>query len=110
MKVAALLRFAVVGWLAGAAAFLVLAFVWPNVLPGFVHYNHYDPTGPAPSLVLIVGVILAAASLPAIIGGVVGGNIPKEGGNRQQLLMAAIFGIILALPIGCFGLWLFSGA
>jgi cation transporter-like permease len=79
-------------------------------LPGFVHYNHYDPTGPAPNLVLIVGVILAAASLPAIIGGVVGGRISKEGGDRQQLILAAIFGIILAVPVGCFGLWLFSGA
>jgi MFS family permease len=110
MKVAALLRFAFVGWVTGVLALILLSLVWPNVLPGFVHYNHYDPTGPAPNLVLIVAVILAAASLPAIIGGVIGGRISKEGGNRQQLLMAAIFGIILALPVGCFGLWLFSGA
>jgi len=54
--------------------------------------------------------VLAAASLPAIIGGVVGGRIPKEGGRNQQLLVAAIFGIILALPCGCYGLWMFSGA
>ena len=110
MKIAALLRFALAGWVAGVLALILLSLVWPNVLPGFVHYNHYDPTGPAPNLVLIVGVILAAASLPAIIGGVVGGRISKEGGDRQQLIMAAIFGIILALPVGCFGLWLFSGA
>ena len=109
MKVAALLRYALVGWVAGVLALILLSLLWPNVLPGFVHYNHYDPTGPAPNLVLIVGIILAAASLPAIIGGVVGGRIPKEGGDRQQLIMAAIFGIILALPLGCFGLWLFSG-
>jgi MFS family permease len=110
VKIAALLRFAIAGWVAGVLALIFLSLVWPNVLPGFVHYNHYDPTGPAPNLVLIVGVILAAASLPAIIGGVIGGRIPKEGGDRQQLMVAAIFGIILALPIGCFGLWLFSGA
>jgi MFS family permease len=110
MKVAALLRFAFVGWATGVLALILLSVVWPNVLPGFVHYNHYDPTGPAPDLVLIVAVILAAASLPAIIGGMIGGRISKEGGDRQQLIMAGIFGIILALPVGCFGLWLFSGA
>ncbi len=109
MKVAALLRFALAGWVAGVLALIVLSFLWPNVLPGFVHYNHYDPTGPAPNLVLVVATILAAASLPAIVGGVVGGRISKEGGDRQQLFMAAIFGIILALPVGCFSLWLFSG-
>src|SRR5258708_24618311 len=104
MKVAALLRFAFVGWVAGVLALILLSLVWPNVMPGCVHYSHYDPTGPAPNLVLIVAVILAAASLPAIIGGVIGGRISKEGGNRQQLIMAGIFGIILALPVGCFGL------
>jgi cation transporter-like permease len=110
VRVAALLRYAVVGWVAGTLALIVLSLVWPAVLPGFVHYNHYDPTGAAPNLVLIVGVILAVASLPAIVGGVIGGRIPKEGGSRQQLMMAAIFGIILTLPLGCFSLWLFSGA
>jgi hypothetical protein len=110
VKLAALLRFAFTGWAAGVVALILISLVWPNVLPGFVNYKHYDPTGPAPNLVLIVAVILAAASLPAIVGGIVGGRIPKEGGDRQQLLVAALFGIILAVPIGCFGLWLFSGA
>lgn len=110
MKLAALLRFALVGWLAGVIALLLLSFVWPNFFPGFVNYNHYDPTGPQPNLVLIVLADLAAASLPAIIGGVIGGRVSKEGGDRQQLLLAAVFGIIFALPLGCFGLWLFSGA
>src|SRR5258708_38402403 len=90
MKVAALLRFAFVGWVAGVLALILLSLVWPNVLPGFVHYNHYDPTGPAPNLVLIVAAILAAASLPAIIGGVIGGRISKEGAHRQQLIMAEV--------------------
>jgi len=110
VKLAALLRFALVGWLAGVIALVLLSFVWPTIFPGFVHYNHYDPTGPQPNLVLIVLIDLAAASLPAIIGGAVGGRVPKEGGNRQQLLVAAIFGIMFALPCGIFGLWLFSGA
>jgi MFS family permease len=110
VKIAALVRFAAAGWLAGTLVLLILTFAWPSIFPGFVHYNHYDPTGPAPNLGLIVLVVLAAAALPAIIGGVIGGRLPKEGGRTQQLLVAAIFGIFLALPCGCFGLWLFSGA
>jgi hypothetical protein len=108
VKLAAILRFAAAGWVAGALALVTLSFVWPAIFPGIVNYNHYYSTGIGPSLPLIVLIDLAAASLPAIIGGILGGQIPKEGGQRQQLLMAGIFGIILALPCGCFGLWLFS--
>lgn len=109
MKLAAILRFAATGWVAGALALVTLSFVWPAIFPGIVNYNHYYSTGAGPSLALIVLIDLAAASLPAIIGGIIGGQIPKEGGRTQQLLVAALFGIILALPCGCFGLWLFSG-
>jgi hypothetical protein len=110
VKLGVLLRFAASGWLAGLFAVVLLSLVWPAFFPGFVNYKHYIPTGPAPNLVVFVLFVLAAASLPAIIGGVVGGRIPKEGGSRQQLLMAVIFGIIFALPCGCYGLWMFSGA
>ena len=109
MKVAALLRDAAAGWIAGVLGLVLVSFVWPSFFPGFVNYKHYDPAGPAPNLVAIVVTVLAAATLPALVGGVVGGRIPKEGGDRQQVLMAIIFGVIFALPIGCFGLWLFSG-
>lgn len=108
MKLAALVRFALTGWIAGVLSLVALSLVWPAFFPGFVNYQHYDPTSPAPNLTVIVLIDLAAASLPAIIGGVIGGRIPKEGGSRQQLLVAAILGIILAVPVGCFGLWLFS--
>ena len=109
MRLAALLRFAAAGWVAGMLGLLLLSFAWPSIFPGFVNYQHYDLQGPPPNLVLIVLTILAAASLPAIVGGVVGGQIPKEGGQRQQWLMAAIFGVIFAVPCGCLGLWLYSG-
>jgi MFS family permease len=109
MKLIALLQSAAVGWVAGVLAMLILTFAWPSIFPGFVNYKHYDPTGPAPNLGLIVLIDVLAASLPALVGGVVGGRLPKEGGRRQELLMAGIFGIILAVPVGCFGLYLFSG-
>lgn len=109
MKLAEPLKFALSGWVAGVLALLLLSLVWPTLFPGFINYQHYVSSGPAPNLVLLVLIVIAAASIPALIGGIVGGQIPKEGGRRQQLLMAAIFGIILALPFGCFGLWLFSG-
>ena len=109
MKLVNLLRNAAAGWAAGVAALLLLSFAWPSIMPGFVNYRHYDPAGPAPNLPLIVLTIVLAASLPAVVGGIVGGQLPKEGGNRQQLFLAAIFGVILALPLACFGLYLFSG-
>ncbi len=109
MKLSALVRSAAIGWVAGVLALLVLSFAWPSIFPGFVNYKHYAPDSPAPNLVLIVLTVMTAASLPAIIGGVVGARIPKEGGQKQQWLMAAIFGVLLATPCGCFGLWLFSG-
>jgi hypothetical protein len=109
VKVVALLRSAVTGWVAGVLALLLLTAVWPSIFPGFVNYLHYDPAGPPPNIPLVVLTIIGVASLPAIIGGVVGGRLPKEGGNRQALLMAGIFGIILAVPVGCFGLYMFSG-
>jgi len=110
VKIVQLLRFAASGWLAGMLAVVLLSLVWPNFFPGFVNYKHYIPTGPAPNLIVFVVFVLVAASLPAIIGGVIGGRIPKEGGRSQQLLVAAIFGILFALPCGCYGLWTFSGA
>jgi hypothetical protein len=94
---------------AGELALLLLSLVWPAIFPGFVNYQHYVDAGAAPNLLLFVVIVVAVASIPAIIGGIVGGQIPKEGGRRQELLMAAIFGIILALPFGCFVLWMFSG-
>ena len=109
MKLRDLLQTAAAGWLAGVLGLVLLSIAWPSIFPGFVNFRHYVATGPAPNLVLIILIVLAAASLPAIIGGVIGGRIPKEGGSRQQLLMAAIFGVVLAAPCGCFGLWLFSG-
>lgn len=109
MKLAVLVRSAAAGWAAGALGLLLLSLAWPSIFPGFVNYKHYDPNGPAPNLAGIIVIVLAAASLPAIIGGIVGGRIPKEGGRREQYLMSAIFGMILAMPCGCFVLWLFSG-
>ncbi len=109
MKLTALLQSAAAGWAAGVLAMLVLSLVWPSFFPGFVNYRHYYPNSPAPNLTLIVLTNIVAASLPAIIGGVIGGRLPKEGGRRQQWLLAAIFGIILALPCSCFGLYMFSG-
>jgi len=109
MKLTALLRYALTGWVAGELALLLLSFVWPSIFPGFINYKHYYPNGPAPDLPLIVFVNVVVASLPAIIGGVIGGRLPKEGGRTQELIMAGIFGIILAVPVGCYGLYLFSG-
>jgi acid phosphatase family membrane protein YuiD len=45
----------------------------------------------------------------ALVGGLIGSRVPKEGGQTEQFIMAAIFGVILALPFACMGLWFFTG-
>ena len=54
---------------------------------------------------LILAVILLIVSPAALVGGLVGGRLPKEGGQLGQLIMAAICGIIVAVPLSCAGFW-----
>ena len=99
--------FILAGWLAGMAAILLLGVAWPAAFPGIVNDSHYYGTGPG--LALIVAGTLVFASPGAAIGGLIGSRIPREGGRTEQMLAAGLTGIMLALPFGCLGLWLFSG-
>ena len=54
---------------------------------------------------LILALILLIVSPAALVGGLVGGRLPKEGGQLGQLIMAAICGIIVAVPLSCAGFW-----
>ncbi len=55
-----------------------------------------------PAILWIVGLLTALA---ALIGGLVGGQLSREGGRSSQIMMAVIVGIMLALPISCIGFW-----
>ena len=56
-----------------------------------------------------VVIMLAVASLPAVAGGLLGGRIPREGGQQDQIRMAAVCGALAAVPFACFILWSLTG-
>lgn len=89
------------------AATLLLGLAWPAAFPGIVNDSHYYGTGPGLLLIILGTLLLASPS--AAVGGLIGSRIPREGGRTEQMLAAGLTGIVLALPFGCLGLWLFSG-
>lgn len=107
MKIPQPLKFALTGWVAGAVAIVGLGLYWPTIFPGIVELDHYYGAGP--DLPFIIGLALLIATPGALVGGLIGSRLPKEGGQTEQSIMAAILGAILALPFGCYGLWFFTG-
>jgi hypothetical protein len=91
--------FAFAGWLAGVGMLLAVAFViFPAVLGGTRF------SGSAAEL-LILGIVGVVASVAALLGGVIGGRVVSEGGYRGQIIMAALVGALLALPVSCVAFW-----
>lgn len=107
MKIPRPLVFALTGWVAGAIATVTVGLLWPAIFPAIVVVGHYYGAGP--SLLTIIGFGLMLASPGGLIGGLVGSRTPREGGQTEQFLMAAIFGVIFTLPFGCMVLWFFTG-
>ena len=95
------------GWLAGVAATLGLGLFWPAIFPGITRVDHYYGVGPG--LPLIYRIALMMASPAALVGGLIGGRLSREGGRKDQIVMAAVCGAFLALPFGCWALWSFTG-
>ena len=98
------LLFAITGWIAGVVVTLGFGLLWPRIFldvgPPTRFSTSYD--------YVILATVLLIASPAALVGGLVGGRLPREGGRREQLIAAVIFGIVLALPFGCLGFW-YSG-
>jgi len=107
MPIPRFLLFAFTGWLVGAIAIIILGFSWPSIFPAIVVVEHYYGAGP--SLLTIIGFSIILASPGGLIGGVIGSRIPREGGQTEQFVMAAIMGVVLTLPFACMGLWFFTG-
>ena len=68
--------------MAGALATLGLGLLWPTLLPAIVRIEHYYGAGPG--LPLILALVLIFASPAALVGGVIGSRLPKEGGQAEQ--------------------------
>ena len=107
MKILRPLAFALTGWVVGAIAIVGVGFAWPTIFPAIVRNNHYYGDGPSLFTIIVAAIIFASPG--GLIGGLIGSRIPREGGRNEQLIMAAIMGVILALPFACLGLWVFTG-
>lgn len=107
MKLTASLRFALIGWVAGVLATLILGVLWPRMMPAIINVEHYYGAGPGMPVILAIVVVLASPA--ALVGGLIGSRIPKEGGRRDQQLGAVVVGILLTMPFACYGLWFFTG-
>ncbi len=108
MKFLRFLRFAFIGWIAGILFTLAIGLLWPAIFPGIIRAED-NRVGPVLGLPTSIVITLVIISLPALIGGLVGGILPREGGSREQLITAALGGILLSIPFGCFNFWLLSG-
>ncbi|MCX6066345.1 MAG: hypothetical protein NT121_11415 [Chloroflexi bacterium] len=107
MKVPRPLSFALTGWLAGVVVTVGMGSYWPMIFPAIVNNEHYYGFGP--SLFAIIGIAVLFSSPGGLLGGMIGSRIPREGGLTEQYAMAAIMGVVLALPFACLGLWFFTG-
>ena len=99
MKIRFILLYALTGLAAGLLVTVGFNFIWQKVIP------IVERTSIGPYYLTALGMILLAVALPAIAGGVIGGRIPKEGGLKNQLTLAAIFGALFVLPFACFIFW-----
>jgi hypothetical protein len=107
MKISRPLAYALAGWVVGSIATVGVGLYWPTIFPAIVEDSHYY--GDGPGLPVIIGLALLAATPGALVGGLIGSRIPKEGGQTEQYIMAGIMGIVFALPFACMGLWFFTG-
>jgi len=107
MKIPRTLLFALTGWLVSVFAIIGVGLFWPTIFPAIVRTEHYY--GEGPNLPTILGLAIIFGTPAALVGGIIGSRVPKEGGQAEQLIMAGIFGVILALPFACMGLWFFTG-
>ena len=99
MKIRYTLQNALAGLVAGWLVTVGFNYIWQIVFP------IEERTSIGPYQLKALGVILLAVALPAIAGGVIGGRIPREGGLKNQLILAAIFGALFVLPFACFIFW-----
>ena len=87
--------YALTGWVAGFLAILFLGWVWLNVFPV------EDRAGQGAGLLRAFELIITYMTPVTIVGGILGGRIPREGGIKDKLAYAALLGFLFPLPFTC---------
>jgi hypothetical protein len=101
------ISYALTGWISGVVSTILIGLAWPIIFPAIVNVEHYYGVGPG--LFTIIGIVLVVITIPSLIGGLIGSRVSIEGGANGQRIFAALFGVILATPFTCMGLWFFTG-
>jgi hypothetical protein len=97
---------AITGWATGLLTTFVLGFIWLHVIP--VADRVIQGAGILGEIVYIARFVIFIVwiiSPVSIIGGIIGGRIPREGSRTDQLAYAAIIGGALTTPVALFFLW-----
>jgi hypothetical protein len=98
-KIVNFLLNAVTGWVVGLLTTLVLSFLWLHIIPVI------DRTGQGAGILGITLYIMGIITPISLIGGFLGGLVPKEGTRKDQMTLAAILGGGLATPVALFLFW-----
>jgi len=98
--------FLLTGWVACVAAILLLGVAWPSVFPSGQKLEVFYGSAYGFPLVILTAIVIGTPA--AIVGGLVGSRIPREGGEKEQFIAAAAGGILLALPFSCLVLYYLS--
>src|SRR5215510_774917 len=93
------LLFALTGWVAGLCSTLGVALV---AFPAVMGDTRSISTWPD---LLLFGLIVLLISPFTLVGGLLGGRVPREGGRSGQLIMAAIIAMVAAVPFSCVAFW-----
>jgi hypothetical protein len=99
MKTIQTLVFACVGWVSGLLATLGLSGLLPKILPVTDRVSAVEGSWK------FLPIVLVLVTPAALVGGVVGSKLVKEGGRREQIIYAILFGIIFTLPFAACILW-----
>jgi len=105
-KILNIILIAIIGWVAGLLTTFALGFIWLHVFPVV---DRVIPgagiLGEISYLIQFVIYVIWIISPVAIIGGIIGGLIPREGTRKDQLVYAAIISGALTTPVALFFLW-----
>ena len=99
MKASQMILAALAGWISGVVSLLVWSFLWPRIIP----LTSRASALPGSWKVLLIALVLVTPF--GIAGGLVGGRLPSEGGKREQILYAALFGALFTLAFGSCAFW-----
>jgi hypothetical protein len=93
------LLFALTGWVAGVCGIAATALLVFPALLGTPKSIRSLPD------LLAFALVMLLVSPAALLGGLIGGRAPREGGRVGQLIMAAIVAVVAAVPLSCVAFW-----